>query len=166
MVNVRPPTSIDPPLRRSRLNVLLTEDRPQATEHWTVQLSRLLEPQGVASYLVRSGDEALELTQRVEIHAAVIDLNTPRSAGMNFAHAAGELWLIELLRRLPNRPPIVLVRSPAFSRSDVDRLLAHALRLGAFSVLNKPLDLERILAVFQRLLDRRYQGSWPLPPNP
>lgn len=177
MVNVRrhvdrdsaewPPDGATPGLgRRARLNVLLTEDYPQPTEHWTVQMQRLLEPLGVASFVARNGEEALEVTARVQIHAAVVDLSTPmapparRRAGMG---SPGELWLLDLLRRLPTRPPVVVVRSPAFSRVDMDRLMAEALRLGAFSVLNKPVDLERMLAVFQRLIERRYRGSWPGP---
>ena len=43
----------------------------------------------------------------------------------------------------------------------VERLLGEALRLGAFSVLNKPVDMNQMLTVFRRLIDRQYHGSWP-----
>ncbi len=166
MVNVRPQPG-------SRLNVLITEDRPHAPEHWTAQLPRLLAPQGVASYVARSGQEAIDLTQRVEIHAAVVDWSTPIGpTGSRLQHDSpprpapttdsdAGIWLLELFRRLPNRPPVVLVRAPAFSQRQFDRLMREALRLGAFSVVNKPVDIEQILTVFRRLIDRRYRGHWP-----
>jgi CheY-like chemotaxis protein len=159
---------------RPRFNVLLTEDRPHASEHWTRQLPRLLEPQGVAAYIARTGNEAVLLAERVEMHAAVIDLATPLVGGGDNRPAAdpAQLWLVDLFRRLPRRPPIVVIHGGFYSQRQLDRLLARALKLGAFSVLAKPIDLEKLLSVFQRLVERRYAGAWPgsgrplEPPNP
>lgn len=156
------------PYSTARLNVLITEDRPQAPEYWTSQLPRLLEPQGVAAYVARSGREAVVVAEQVRIHAAIIDLATPigdggvpwNGGGVSTGSAAG-IWLLELFRRLPDRPPVVVVRSPSYSHRQFDRVMHDALRLGAFSVLNKPVDLEQILAVFRCVIDRRYQGHWP-----
>lgn len=178
MVNVRS-------YPNTRLNVLITEDRPQAPEHWTAQLPRLLEPQGVTAYTARSGREAISVAEQVRIHAAVIDLGTPLYGGDTSSpsrdnsparpapgeqtwtgavssNTAAGLWLLELLRRLPYRPPVVVVRGPALTQRQFDRVMREALRLGAFSVVNKPVDLEQILTVFRQLIDRRYRGSWPL----
>ncbi len=153
----------------TRFNLLLTEDRPHVGEqHWTAQLPRLLLPQGVNAQVVDSGEKAIAMAERLEIHAAVIDLGTPRGDGDAWhmrpgpaSAGPGGLWLLELFRRLPNRPPVVLLRKPAYSRTQAERLLREALRLGAFSVLNKPVDIEQLLAVFQRVVDRRYRGAWP-----
>ena len=41
------------------------------------------------------------------------------------------------------------------------RALNEALRLGAFSVMEKPVDVEQLLGVFRRLMDKRYRGNWP-----
>ena len=71
------------------------------------------------------------------------------------------MWLLELLRLLPKRPPVVILRKPAFSQRQADRVLNEALRLGAFSVMNKPIDIEQLLVVFRRLMDSRYFGTWP-----
>jgi CheY-like chemotaxis protein len=160
----------------ARFNVLLTEDRLHAPGHWTEQLPRLLEPQGVASYLAHTGREAFAMAERLEFHAAVIDLGTPLGDDEESAphHAAsaptGGLgdagwWLLELFRRLPNRPPIVVVHSARYTDRQVSRLLTEALRRGAFSVLNTPVHLEELLRVFQRLVDRQYQGAWPPLPD-
>lgn len=152
--------------REGRFNVLLTEDRPQPVEHWTRQLPRLLEPQGVASFVAQSGREAMDLVQRVRIHAAIIDMATPLGdpsldARRATADEPAGVWLMELFRRLPQRLPVVIVHSPAYSERHLSRLLQQALRLGAFSVLNEPVDLEQLLRVFQRLLEREYRGIWP-----
>jgi CheY-like chemotaxis protein len=167
-----------------RFNVLLTEDRWGRPEHWSRQLPRLMEPLGVASYTVRSGEEALDLVKRVPLHAAVVDLATPRVSwapaqadDVNPAQMSGTapqaigspdnggipggLWLLELLRRLPRRPPVVIVHSRTITQRDVMRLMTDALRLGAFTVMENPVQLESLLAVFRRLLDRLYQGQWP-----
>lgn len=147
-----------------RFNVLLTEDRAHSGEHWTNQLPRLLEPMGVQTYLARTGRQAIELAERQVIHAAVIDLSTPQDEARS--QAAGRsidsgLWLLELLRRLPNRPPVVVLRQPAISFREAERMLREALRLGAFSVLDKPVGIEDVLSVFRRLVDRQYRGQWP-----
>ena len=84
----------------------------------------------------------------------------PKKSRSSQAGPAG-LWLLELFRRIPNQPPVVLLRKPAYSRSQAERILRDALRLGVFSVMNKPVELEQLLAVFQRLVDRRYSGTWP-----
>ena len=162
--------------RESRLNVLLTEDRPRAPEHWIRQLPRLLAPQGVTAYVARSGQEAIALAERVVIHAAIIDMATPVAVGdgrpPRVSCGAGRpgfpagMWLVELFRRLPQRPPVIVVRGVAYSQKQVDRLLKEAMRLGVFSVVNAPADLEQILAVFRRLIDRQYRGHWPTSQRP
>jgi CheY-like chemotaxis protein len=154
MVNVRPRFE-------HRFNVLLTQDRPRAAPHWTDQLSRLLEPQGVVSHVARTAREAIDLAERTELHAAVIDTATPLGSSAQPAQGDGGMWLLQLLHRLPNRPPVIIVRMPAFTPSQAERALREALRLGAFSVMDKPVDVEQLLGVFRRLMDKRYHGTWP-----
>lgn len=158
---------------RGRFNVLLTEDRLRGPEHWSHQLPRLMEPMGVQSYRACCGEEALELASRVPIHAAVVDVSIPRiapSAAETQPTPApqglpGGLWLLELFRRMPQHPPVIIVHSRTITSRDVQRLLHEALRLGAFTVLENNVGLEQMLGVFRRMLDRLYQGLWPEPPN-
>jgi len=163
---------------RARFNMLLTEDRWHGPDHWSRQLPRLMEPMGVASYKVSCGEEAVELAKQVPIHAAVIDLATPRiarptepekdrseegdeeSSDGSASQVPGGLWLLELFRRMPTHPPVVIVRSRTITARDVNRLLQDALRLGAFTVIENP-GLEQLLTVFRRMLDRLYRGQWP-----
>ncbi|MCC5829389.1 MAG: hypothetical protein JJU36_08075 [Phycisphaeraceae bacterium] len=143
-----------------RFNVLLTVDREHGSEHWTNQLAQLLQPQGVHTYVARTGRQVAELVRQTPIHAAVLDMNLPLGEDSG-DWSSGGMWALELIRRLPDRPPVVLLRSPAAMRRQAERILADALRLGAFSVLDKPVGVEDVLAVFRRLVDRQYRGRWP-----
>ena len=155
----------------TRFNVLLTEDRPRTGDHhWTGQFARLLEPQGVRAIIAPTAHRALEFAESEDIHAAVIDLAVPYGeparaarAGRSPAEPSG-FWLVELIRRLPQQPPIVILRTPAFSQKQAQQHLQQALKLGAFSVLSKPVHIEQILAVFQRVVERQYRGAWPPAP--
>ncbi len=156
------------PQPAARFNVLLTEDRQHAPGHWTRQLPRLLEPQGVKAYIARTGREAVDMVNDLDIHAALIDLATPQEdhdpgagSGSSPVGEAQGLWVLEVLKRQPTRPPIVMVNSRAIARIQAQRFLNEALRLGAFSVVNRPSDLEDMLAVIRRLIDRQYEGTWP-----
>ena len=156
------------PQSRSRFKVLMTEDREHAIEHWTHQLPRLLGPQGVEAVVAKTGRQAIDITNSTEIHAAVIDLATPQDAS-NKAYTSsgipGGIWLLEVLSRLPNNPPIVIVNSRTYTERQIHRFLHDALRLGAFSVINQPVQLEQLLGVIQRVLDRQYDGIWPSQQN-
>ncbi len=162
MVQMREEHRVSP---QTRFNVLLTEDRVETSGHWTEQLSQLLEPQGVRSYVVRSGDEAVSVVQREVIHAALVDLGTPRSTPgstrSSASHDPEGLWLLEMFRRSERRVPIVVINSRSVGQRHAQRLLNQALRLGAFSVVSRPIQIESLLQVIRRLLEREYQGNWP-----
>jgi len=167
MKNVYPPQP-EPPAAAPRFNVLLAEHRRPAAQHWTDQMAQLLQPQGVHAFVAHCGQQAIELAGTHTIHAAVIDLATPTTADDTAASSTaanhrgpGGLWVLEIISRMPNRPPVVLVNSSAISTGQVQRILDDALRLGAFSVVNRPIELNAILAVFQRLVERTYAGAWP-----
>jgi CheY-like chemotaxis protein len=156
-----------------RLNVLLTQDRPRGVESWIEQLPRLLEPQGISTFVARSGEEALGYVEQVAIHAAVIDIATPMASPDAHAPSAvpvratphpGEgAVLIQRIRRLPHPPPIVVIHSPLPRHADFNRLHHDMLRLGAFTILQRPSpsEFDLLLSVFHRLVDRFYQGAWP-----
>jgi len=73
--------------------------------------------------------------------------------------------LLEILRRQPQPPPTVVVKSSRTHRDDC-REISAALRAGAFAVVDRPrdvMDLEVMLEVMRRCLGRFYQGRWPGP---
>jgi len=164
MVHVRfqPATPHEP---NARFNVLLTRDREQNIEHWTQQLPRLMRPMGVEAFVATTGDEAVELAEEHPIHAALIDLHTPRHRAAADPAGGGGIWLLEVLARRPKRPPIVVVNTRTYTPASAQRFLNLALRLGAFSVIDQPRELNELLGVIKRLVERNYRGQWPTPPN-
>jgi CheY-like chemotaxis protein len=161
MVNLRSQSDSPTAAGRPRLHVLLTEDRPHGGEHWISQLPRLLQPQGVVTHVARSAQQAITMAGEQELHAAVIDLATPIDPDRHQSITAdGGRWLVQLLNRMPSRPPVVIITHPAGERQS-QRILQEALQLGAFTVLSRPVEIEHLLGVFRRMLDRHYAGAWP-----
>lgn len=143
---------------RPRLNLLLSYGgwRDQTAVD---QLAQLLEPMGIQSIRVGSGEEAAELISAVSIHIAVVDLAIPLRSEQQ--SEAGGARILELLRRLDPNPPIVVVRPPQPAVRESVRTLTQALRGGAFAVLDRPIHLEVLLEVMRRILRRHYADLWP-----
>ena len=156
MLNVRTTQSDNTP-SDARFRVLLTEDRARPDEHWTRQLPQLVRPLGVEATIASDGPAALELLSNTPIHAAVIDLNTPAPQSSQ----AGGLWLLQVIHRLKDPPPVVVVNSHSYSQKQSARMLNQALDLGAFSVVNWPVQIDTLLSTFQRLIERAYNNHWP-----
>lgn len=172
MVEVRPsdtPTPQPGPSGKGgptggRLNLLLSHGGWR-DEPWADCLPRLLEPMGVHAWTVHSGREATSLIQKVRVDIAVVDLSLPLDADGNPAPNAASIEeagvrLLELLTRLPSRPPTLVVKRRRTRREDT-RELAHALRAGAFAVIERPVQLETLLEVMRRVLCRHYADRWP-----
>lgn len=147
---------------------LLLSDAGWRDESWADRLPALLRPMGVEALRARTGREATETIRSHRIHIAVVDLGLPIDTG-DAASASGSgiseggVRLLELLRRLENPPPTVVLRR-ARTQRDAAREIASALRMGAFSVLDPPTDtagIERMLQVLRRVLERHYQNRWP-----
>lgn len=160
--------SATPPIEAfgGRLNLLLSYAGWEP-EPWVERLPRLLEPMGIASLRAQSGREASQVLQTSRVHVAVVDLGLPleRFAGPTdpAAHQDGGTRLLELLARLKEPPPVVVIKQ-AQTRRDESRQLAEALRLGAFAAIDRPRgdnDLDVVLDVLRRVLIRYYQGRWP-----
>lgn len=154
-----------------RLNLLLSYAGWQ-TDPWVDRLPRLLEPMGVVSHRAASGKEASDVIRTTRIHVAVVDLALPLDLLHTTARATeldapefteGGTRLLEILARMAEPPPVVAVKRQRTTRDDI-RDLSHALRLGAFAVVDRPheaRDLEVILSVIRRILERHYEGRWP-----
>ncbi len=148
-----------------RLNLLLSHGGWR-DEPWADSLPRLLEPMGVHAWTVHSGREAASLIQKVRVDIAVVDLSLPLGVDAPSAPPVEEagVRLLEILVRLPSRPPTLVVKRRRTRREDA-REITHALRAGAFAVIDRPVNLETVLEVMRRVLCRHYADRWPAPPG-
>jgi DNA-binding NtrC family response regulator len=144
---------------RSRLNLLLSYGGWRETPA-EEQLARLLAPLGINSITADSGEEAAEIIRTLVVHIAVVDMAIPlHRRGSSAAPGGGRI--LQLLRRLDQPPPTVLVRPPQPAGRASVRELSEALREGAFAVLDRPFRLETMLEVMRRVLRRYYADLWP-----
>ena len=147
----------------NRLNLLLSWGGWQ-NESWVDRLPALLEPMGVHSLRVRTAREAERAIRMHPVHIAVVDLGLPLDASSTTPAPATEEAgprVLELLRRLESPPPTVVVQQSRSAR-DATRHMAAALRCDAFAVVDRAAaDVELMLKVLQRCMQRFYHGRWP-----
>lgn len=160
----RQPTDPLPPTDRGRrLNLLLSWGGWQ-NESWVDRLPALLEPMGVHSLRVRTAREAERAIRTNPVHIAVVDLGLPLDSSSSTPAPASEEAgprVLELLRRLESPPPTVVVQQ-ARSARDANRHMSAALRCDAFAVVDRAAaDVELMLKVLQRCMQRFYHGRWP-----
>ena len=143
----------------TRLNLLLSCGQGQE-DPAVEQLPRLLAPMGIHSLRATSGEGAAKVITHHSIHIAVVDLTLPLVPTAPFK--AGGPRILQLLRRLEQPPPTVVIRPRQPVARDSARELAAALREGAFAVLDRPIHLEMMLEVMRRILRKHYADVWPM----
>ncbi len=120
-------------------------------ESWLPALDKIVGRRWLVTHRVSSDDELLEAVQTREVDAAVLDDAAQWSLDI--------LKLLRMIRRLDAVLPVVVITG----RCD-RRWLEDALRLAAFSVISRPLELEELLRQIQRMmirLDRMLRGEMP-----
>ena len=110
-------------------------------ESWEPALGQILGPQLLVTYRVSGHHELLEVVRSGLADAAVLDDEADWQVGV--------LQMLRMIRRLDRLLPVVVV-----SRHSERRWLEDALRLAAFSVVTKPLELEELLRQVQRMMVR------------
>ncbi len=147
-----------------RLNLLLTYGGWR--EHaFADQLPVLLDRFGIQCLRAKTGDEVSDVVRRAAVHIAVIDLSIPmhERRGMEAAPRTVQAGprVLQLLRRLDCPPPTIIVRPRQVDPAESNRILAEALRDGAFTVLDDPVPVETMLQVLERCVRRYYRDHWP-----
>lgn len=120
-------------------------------ESWLPALDMIVDRRWLVTHRVRSDDELLEAVQTREVDAAVLDDAAEWSLDV--------LKLLRMIRRLDSMLPVVVITGHCDRR-----WLEDALRLAAFSVISRPLELEELLRQIQRMmirLDRMLRGQRP-----
>ena len=101
-------------------------------EDWMPALGRIVGPRWLHARRVRNGRELLEVVRTGEADAAVLDDGSDWDVDI--------LSLLRMIRQLDQELPVVIVTD------HTDRQwLEDALRLAAYSVVVKPLELEELL---------------------
>ena len=118
-------------------------------ETWLPALEQIVGPRFLVTYQADSDNELLEVVSSGIADAAVLDDAAQWQLDV--------LQLLRMIRRLDAMLPVVVVTS----RRD-RRWLEDALRLAAFSVVTRPLELEELLrqiAGMMRRLDDLLRGD-------
>ncbi len=108
-------------------------------ESWLDALELIVGPNVLIPYRVRNDKDLLDVVQSGLVDAAVLDDETD--------WAVDVMQLLRMIRRLDTMLPVVVVTA----RRD-RRLLENALRLAAFSVVVKPLQLEELLRQIRNMM--------------
>jgi len=122
--------------RFARLNLVVSGEAGDYVE----ALRLIVGPGLLATYRAGSGGEMISLVRQGLADAVVLDEE---------AAPADALKLLRVIRRMNETLLVVMVTG----RSD-RRWLEEALRLAAFSVVNKPLGLEQLLFQIHRMMVR------------
>jgi CheY-like chemotaxis protein len=124
-------------LRGGRARILVVDDEPDVRE----MMCAVLADEGYQVVAVEGGLQALLAAQRTRFDLATMDLRMP---GMGGREALRELRALD--------PEIqVLVVSGYATPEESEACMA----LGAYAVVRKPVDLDRLLALVEHALARR-----------
>lgn len=100
-----------------------------------------LELRGIDAIGVTSGDEALEHLREESFDVVIIDVKMPGIGGLEVLRTVS--------RRYPNVKVILMTGHGSAKDSEIGR------RLGAVAYLQKPVDLEDLLATIERATDSK-----------
>ncbi len=125
--------------------VLVAEDN--ATNRKVIQ--KILERAGHQCFLARHGEEALELLDKSEFDALVLDMNMPGMPGTDVAR------MYRLMRGERVRMPIIM-----FSANATPEAREESLEAGADDFLSKPIKVELLLATLSQLV-KRFRAAGP-----
>ncbi|MBS3733997.1 MAG: hypothetical protein KGY99_03625 [Phycisphaerae bacterium] len=110
-------------------------------ETWLPALERIVGPRWLRAYRVRTDDELFKVIEAGVADAAVLDDQAQWQLDV--------LQLLRMIRRLDAVLPVVVITG-----QQDRRWLESALRLAAFSVVRRPLELEQLLRQIQRMMSR------------
>ena len=127
--------------RRRPFQLLIADDDPAMRE----TLVEMLHPD-FATIDVESGEEALEIIERCEVHLALLDLHMPLLTGLE---------ALREVRRLRDALPCILM-----SANWTDPLRAQAIESQASAVLQKPMTRRELVTTVTLALDDAYPEVW------
>jgi DNA-binding NtrC family response regulator len=112
---------------------------------WPEAVRNIFKPRGVNLLMAENAGEFVNIIATTRIHTAIVDVDSERSNG---------LATVKILRMdYPLVPCIVLTHK-------VDKeMLGKALQLEAFAVLGKPVNMDILRQLLNRLFLKRYNSD-------
>jgi len=111
---------------------------------WPQALHAIFEPRGISLLMAESPVEFVNIIERRRIHTAIVDVDCE----------GGGLVTVRIIRTdFPAMPCILL------SGHSDNATLDEALRLGVFSVIDKPVDMEILRQQLNRLFLKKYHSD-------
>jgi len=116
----------------------------QAGWAWPQALRTVFEPRGVNLLVAQNTADFVTIIEHRRIHITIIDIDSP----------ADRITTVRIIRTdFPLMPCILLTEHPTKT------VLDEALRLGAFSVIDKPVDMELLRKQLNRLFVKKYNSA-------
>jgi len=112
---------------------------------WPQALSNILRPRGVNLLVAEDADEFVHIIHRRRIHTTIIDMDSEKSDG---------LATIRIIRMGYPLLPCILLTSNAS-----EAVLGKALQLDVFGVIDKPVDMDVLRQLLNRLFLKKYNSD-------
>ena len=119
-------------------SLLITDDDAAARE----TLRDIFESAGYQTILAESGEHAIDIVRRRDIHLALMDMYLPRLSGLE---------TMEIVRQMKGSFPTILL-----SADSDDTLMRRALSAQVFCVLTKPVSRHVVTHAVSRALEKFY----------
>ena len=129
--------------------ILVVEDDARTAD----LLGTALKRQGYRVTVTRSPHDALELVEQIRFDLIFLDVNLPAMNGL-------ELYLA-IKRITPSAVAIMITGM----EEEFERLAREAVRRNAYTIVRKPLDLDRVLALLERMTAKHVSGDIRKPPS-
>jgi len=112
---------------------------------WPQALRNILQPRGVNLLVAEDAGEFVHIIERRRIHTTIVDMDSEKSNG---------LATIKIIRMDYPLLPCILLASAAS-----EAVLGKALQLGVFGVVDKPVDMNILRALLNRLFLKKYNSD-------
>ena len=129
--------------------ILVVEDDTRTAD----LLGTTLKQQGYRVTVTQSSHDALELVEQIRFDLIFLDVNLPAMNGL-------DLYLA-IKRITPSAVAIMITGM----EEEFERLAREAVRCSAYTVVRKPLDIDEILGLLERITAKRVSGDVRKPPS-
>lgn len=112
---------------------------------WPSALQDIFKPRGVNLMVAHDCAEFVDIIEQRRIHTAIVDMDAEKSNG---------LATVKLIRLDYPRLPCIMLKD----KTD-DNILTRALELDVFGVINKPVDMNILKFLLNRLFQKKYNSD-------